>query len=447
MELGISLSMVRSGGLPPRAFADALIRSLGPAAWFRADTGVTVTGAGISQIDDLSGNARHLLDPGTTRPIYLPYTGTQYLYLPGVAGNYASTPDSVPASITGDIDIRVKAVLVDWTPAAVNILIGKAASVGQYSYNFYVNATTGRLVLTCTVDGSTQFSGTSSASPTVSDGAELWVRATRVAATGKINFYTSSDGVTWTILGTEQTSTTGNIFDSTAAVEVGTQLIGTNSPLSGKVYRALIKSGIDGATVVDFNPADADGDGDTSFVSSTTGETWTVNVSGSLPAQIVGRAGFMTNGTSHYLNASFTLNQPSWFVLVGKRLSWTINDVISDGFGAAGGALQQTTTTPKLTISSGSSVAEISTDTLNVTSVLSGVFNGASSSLSRNLEAAATGNAGANNMSGVTLGAIGGGAAGWANAIYNEYIVFPIAPSAAQQAAVINAVNRVYAAF
>ena len=34
--------------------------------------------------------------------------------LPGVSGSYFSTPDSVAASITGDIDIRVKVAMTDW---------------------------------------------------------------------------------------------------------------------------------------------------------------------------------------------------------------------------------------------------------------------------------------------------------------------------------------------
>lgn len=40
---------------------DALIRSLAPAAWFRQGVGITVTGSGVSQWDDQSGNGRHLL--------------------------------------------------------------------------------------------------------------------------------------------------------------------------------------------------------------------------------------------------------------------------------------------------------------------------------------------------------------------------------------------------
>jgi hypothetical protein len=40
---------------------DAYIRSLGPAGWWLKGQGQTVTGSGVSQWDDLSGNGRHLL--------------------------------------------------------------------------------------------------------------------------------------------------------------------------------------------------------------------------------------------------------------------------------------------------------------------------------------------------------------------------------------------------
>jgi len=39
---------------------DKVIKDLGPAAWFRAGWGQTVTDSGVSQWDDISGNGRHL---------------------------------------------------------------------------------------------------------------------------------------------------------------------------------------------------------------------------------------------------------------------------------------------------------------------------------------------------------------------------------------------------
>lgn len=61
---------------PPASFTvsrgtltPAGVLSLAPAAWFRYGQGITVTGSGVSQWDDASGNARHLLQgTDTNRP-------------------------------------------------------------------------------------------------------------------------------------------------------------------------------------------------------------------------------------------------------------------------------------------------------------------------------------------------------------------------------------------
>lgn len=414
---------------------DAYIRSLGPAAWFRMDQGVTVTGAGISQVDDLSGNARHLLDPGTTRPIYLPYSGTKYLYLPGVAGNYASTPDSAANSITGDIDIRVRVALDDWTPAAIQLLVSKYATTGnQRSYRFYVNAS-GNLQFDWSVDGATALQKSSTSATGVSDGAEKFLRVTLDVDNGAggndVKFFLSDDGVNWTQLGnTVTTASTTAIYDGTSIVEIGSNAGGLNAT-AGKIYRAIIKNGIDGTTVVDFNPADAS-DGASSFSSSATGETWTVNTSGALPAQIVGRASVLFNGTSHYLKCNaFTLNQPTCVLMVVKQVSWTDGERITDGNSIDTGLIQQITSTPRLRIYAGAAVGAIDTLTLGAVGVIAAVFNGASSSVRHNMNAATTGNAGAANMGGFTLGAKADGV-GPANIQVYETVIFPIAPSTAQ---------------
>jgi hypothetical protein len=54
-----------------------------------------------------------------------------YLYLPGVVSNYASAPDSAALDIVGDIDLRVKVALDDWTPAAQTALVAKDVVTGS----------------------------------------------------------------------------------------------------------------------------------------------------------------------------------------------------------------------------------------------------------------------------------------------------------------------------
>ena len=201
--------------------------------------------------------------------------GVQYGELPGTAWAYFSTPDSVANSITGDIDIRVKVALADWTPAADSELVGKSSGAGQLSYDFLIDATTGKLDLFISTDGTAFSYNQSSAATGFTDGTTHWVRVTRVASSGVITFYTSDDGVAWTQLGTTVSGTTGALFNGSASVALGAVSAGSSRNINGKIYRAQIYNGIDGTLAVDFNPADYTHG--TTWTSSATGEVYTMN--------------------------------------------------------------------------------------------------------------------------------------------------------------------------
>jgi hypothetical protein len=203
------------------------------------------------------------------------------LVLKGFSGQYASTPDTAALSITGDIDIAVRVAMDDWTPAAIQTIVGKRAAAANYSYYFYVN-TTGTLAFGTTPDGSTISAPSSSVAPTVADNDPLWLRVTRASGTGDTIFYTAPDSSTvpasWTQLGTTRSSTANAIFDGTQAVEIGSTNVGASSLLNGTVYRAIVKDGIDGTTVFDAD-FDAQALETASFVeSSSNAATVTVNV-------------------------------------------------------------------------------------------------------------------------------------------------------------------------
>lgn len=205
-----------------------------------------------------------------------------YMLLTGAAGVYASTPDAAANSITGDIDLRAKVAANDWTPATKDrALIAKWSASGQFSYKFSIVVTTGLLNLSWSADGTAVISKSSTVAPTVADGATLWVRATLDVDNGAVGntvtFYTSTDGTTWTQLGDPVvTAATTSIFDSTSPVEVGADLGGTDLYFTGKIYDAQIYQGIAGTLKAEFDPTNAL-PSDTSFVSPTAGETWTLN--------------------------------------------------------------------------------------------------------------------------------------------------------------------------
>lgn len=219
-------------------------------------------------------------------------TITKYFSLPGVAGNFAASPDSVVTSITGDVDLRAKIT----TPSllADEFVIGKwDGSTGNASYGLAFTITNG-LRLYQSVDGTAI---TTAADSTVAIATGLlssgvFIRATLKVNNGAggrdVNFYTSSDGVNWTQLGATVTlAGTTTIFDSTARVIVGALNEGINLfAYTGNIFYAEVRNGINGTVVAKFDPKDSTIADDNQWTSST-GEVWSVYKSGAPSAQLV----------------------------------------------------------------------------------------------------------------------------------------------------------------
>lgn len=202
------------------------------------------------------------------------YDGEDFLFLSGTSGDYASTPDAAALDIVGDIDLRARVALDDWTPAAESTLIAKYTATGnQRSYGLAVT-TTGALILRWSEDGTAEKTETSSAVTGFTNGATHWVRATLDVDDGagdaQARFYTSDDGVTWTQLGaTQPVGATTSIFASTAVLEIGTQTGGTVNRTAGKFFRGQVLSGIAGTAVA--SPIAG-----TASIADATPRTWTV---------------------------------------------------------------------------------------------------------------------------------------------------------------------------
>lgn len=178
------------------------------------------------------------------------------LALPGTPGNGASTPDIPGNSITGDIDIRVKAMLTDWNIGGVTgqTLVAKESSTTTRSYRLDINNPTGQLSLMLSSDGSdgTKIGSTSGALG-FAPGSVHWVRATWTQSTHTSNFYSSDDGEAWTLITTTLAPNIASIFDSTSPIEIGARFLGSTNPMAGKIYYAEIRNGIDGPVVSKFD--------------------------------------------------------------------------------------------------------------------------------------------------------------------------------------------------
>lgn len=176
------------------------------------------------------------------------------LYLPGVSGNYASTPDTADLDITGDLDLRARIQFEDYNTGSNMSLVAKWDFGGDRSYDLRLNSG-GVLRLEWSTDGaatSGQNGGTITGVAT--NGAAIWVRATLDADDGGVavvRFYTSTDGVTWTQLGSDNAqASTVAIYSGAALLTVGARTNnGSNSYATGIFHEAQVLDGIAGTTV------------------------------------------------------------------------------------------------------------------------------------------------------------------------------------------------------
>ena len=158
---------------------------------------------------------------------------------------------------------------------------------------------------------------------------------------------------------------------------------------------------------------------------------------------IASDSSYAFDGIGQYLKCTaFTLNQPETVYILGQQVSWTANDHICDGNTANSGAIAQTNTTPELSLNAGSATASNTGLAAGVYGVVVAVFNGASSILQVNNTTTATGNAGAGNMGGFTLGATAN-ATQFGNIQVKEVIVFADAHDATTRGRVYSYLKKV----
>lgn len=380
-----------------------------PAAWYRADTGVTVTGQGASTVADQSGNGRDLLQ-GTdaNRPPYLSYSGEKYCWSLGVASNTVTAPTE---TLTGSQTFTYDIALDDYTPSANVTLFSKLS--GNNGIELLL-LTTGVLRLRIG-DGA----AVTNVDSTVAVGTTDGTRHTFVAA------WSDGVGASFTVDGSALGTAVAAVKTLTNAATTAT--IG---PWSGKIYRARI------GTNYDFNP-DLDGsDQAATITSSATGEIWTINKSGGLPAQIVARPSLLFDGTADYLKTNaFTLNQPETVYIVFKQVSYTVNDVICDGNTSGTLRILQGANSGELYMRISSTIQGGSL-ALGTYGVASHVSNGANSVLGINLVSPATGDIGSANAGGFTLGSNATPGA-YANIQVLEVLVAAAAHSSEQRARIV----------
>lgn len=183
-------------------------------------------------------------------------SGERSLRLAGVQGRYWQSAEV--ANITGDLDLRIRCSLDDWTPAAQQVLMSRFTSTGnKRCFRWYI-AAGGALYFNWSADGTTEISKTVAA-PGFADGSTQWLRVTldvdNGASGNTVTFYQSADGVTWTAIGSPLvTAGTTSVYNTTQHWEVGSRssagnYAGTGEPLIGNVYEVEIRQGINGPII------------------------------------------------------------------------------------------------------------------------------------------------------------------------------------------------------
>jgi hypothetical protein len=178
------------------------------------------------------------------------------IYLSGVTLNYLNVPNSASLQITGDIDLRIKVALNDWTPSALNALIAKMPNNTSASGYGLCLQTDGTLMMAWG-NGTASFNKASTVIVPAQDGDIKWVRSTLKVNNGAsgndVNFYTSDNGTTWTQLGsTVTTASVTSIATSTNILGIGS-FTGGGTGLAGRYYRAQVLNGINGTTILDVD--------------------------------------------------------------------------------------------------------------------------------------------------------------------------------------------------
>lgn len=290
-------------------------------------------GTGGSALDATLGSTT---GTDTNDPTLLVHSGTNYLYLPGVAGNMASVPDNAAFSPTTSLSYRFAVALQDWTPGAVTYLGGHYEGTGnQRSSLCGVNTPSGSLLMNLSSDGITPIGISSTALPAVTDGAFLAVRYDWLSAGPTVRFYTKATTLAtapadcasdagWTQLGADVTASVPvTLFNPTSVMYVSGYSAASGSDVSS--LATVVK--VDGVTQVnaDFTTGITSG-GQTTFTEkSANAATVTINraTSGRKSMPVVRNV--MLLGTDDYLEVAdnallnFTAGQSMTALVVARQ--------------------------------------------------------------------------------------------------------------------------------
>jgi len=175
------------------------------------------------------------------------------LWLPGIAGNLATTPDDPSLGISGDLDIRWHGKLDD-VGATQAQLLSKWGTPGERSFALTV-IDTKFVRFMFSADGSVNNVRQSLERAPIVAGVPIWLRATLDADNEEgghtVRFYSSSNGNDWSELGAPVVTVgAASIHIGSSSLSVGnTGDLTSGRGEKGVHYEVQVRDGIDGPLV------------------------------------------------------------------------------------------------------------------------------------------------------------------------------------------------------
>lgn len=367
-----------------------------------------------------------------SQPLLLAHNGTDNYYQGvGISSNFVSTPSATANSGTGDKEFIITANLLNWSND-YNMLLAK--NTGGLNGYYIATRTSSRIGYGCSRGDVVSTVGHSFANNTLG-----YIKVTHDTVNGIVKFFTSTDGITYTQLGSNVSITLGTTTDTSTPLCIGANNNGTSNSFTGKVYRATIANSIGGTPVVDFNPATYNAATSQTAWTSSTGEVWTINTgtaTSGYKGVLVDRTIAMSDGVDDVIQATVAIAGVKSGYWAVKRLANSTKSV-SDAL-VANRFNFYTDASTGLSIYTNTGNLASSGLTLNVLSQFAVVNNGASSSISKNDGTKTTGTLNDNTLTGVKLF---NGADGFSNFIINTHLITAIADSNAQQTATYNLIR------
>lgn len=152
-----------------------------------------------------------------------------------------------------------------------------------------------------------------------------------------------------------------------------------------------------------------------------------------------GDGSILFDGLTSFLRGSFTLTQPETVYILFKQVAWASLGVIFDGTSLVSMTLTQVGVSPSLSMGAGSSITGLSGLPVSSYGVVSALYNGVTSSSEVNNGALNSGDVGAGNAGGFTLGASGSAAPLlFSNIQVKEVIIFSDAHGLTYRNKVVN---------